>query len=86
MSFTCKYVRKPDFEDDELHITTDSSSASIILALVGKDSIIKPKISSNKDLVKYIKKPPGTIVLKVGGDLIKKPAFINMLDTVGVLK
>ncbi len=53
---------------------------------MNKDIIIKPKISNSKDLIKYMKRPPAKIVLKIGSNLVKKSTFIEMLSLLGIKK
>lgn len=84
--FTGKLILKGDIEDDELQISGEKDSLAVILALVNKNIIIKPQISNSKDLIKYMKRPPAKIVLKIGSDLVKKSTFIEMLSLLGIKK
>ena len=84
--FTGKLILKGDIEDDELQISGEKDSLAVILALVNKDIIIKPQISNSKDLIKYMKRPPAKIVLKIGSNLVKKSTFIEMLSLLGIKK
>ena len=84
--FVGKLVTKSAIEDDELHIVGEKDSLAVVLALVNKDIIIKPKISNSNDLIKYMKRPPAKIVLKIGGKLVKKSTFIEMLSLLGIEK
>lgn len=74
-------------ENDRLYLYGEPKSLALLMTLIDKELLVKPKITSNKQYLAYLKKPSlKSIEIKIGTEKIPKDAILSVLQFVGIIK
>lgn len=74
-------------EKDRLYLYGEPKSLAILMTLIDRELLIKPKITSNKGYLSYLKNPTlKNIEIDVGSDKMPKDVILEVLKYVGIIK
>lgn len=74
-------------ENDRLYLYGEPKSLALLMTLIDKELLVKPKITSNKAYLAYLKNPTlKNIEIKIGTDKTPKDAILSVLQFVGIIK